>query len=274
MVGNQAYGEGWVEPHVIEAGLRAGNRTNADHCRALAVAEDLRLAGASGVIQTAVVIEIPPRPLVKVPKTETVDLLADDDDEEDPVPVGPRHYRLLKGFWDKDWQTRMQDWRASLFAVPLRDLGNSVGNPFGRIVPDARSLLSSRPDLHGSNAFPITGRIEILQAEKAIRGIHKLGSLPDKFWRDRSRTYPNRLVDEVVLAAWRRLAIENYPKDKLSTSLIRQLMLNYLDMHSIDGDKNGLSDQTLDAIARKILNQSRSRDFSSVALMNSTAVKK
>ncbi|MBE7158140.1 MAG: hypothetical protein INR62_06850 [Rhodospirillales bacterium] len=122
--------------------------------------------------------------------------------------------------------------------------------------------------------FPVIGKVKVLQADKAIRRIHQLGDLPAKFWNDRSRTYPNRLADEVVLAAWRRLAIEAHALEKLSTTAIRRMMSNYLEIQSIDGDKNGLTDATLDAIARKILKQLQSRDFNSTALMNSTPIRK
>ncbi|MBE7158139.1 MAG: hypothetical protein INR62_06845 [Rhodospirillales bacterium] len=62
MVGKAAYEDQWVAPQLVEAGLTAQKRTNADHSRIMAVAEDMRLAGAAGIIQAAVIIDVPPPP--------------------------------------------------------------------------------------------------------------------------------------------------------------------------------------------------------------------
>jgi hypothetical protein len=208
------------------------------------------------------------------------DVLSGITDEEETLtaadqPKALRHltrYLIDAEFWDTGWQESM-DWQHSQLHVPVQFI-RAVAASSGASTRDRyHSLMSYRPDLGYALDQLLQAPVVVLHAERGLRGMFSLADVGPAEINARYLSFRNRLLDEVVAAAWRWLAIHRGRDEPVRPGELVAALASYLDMQGIDGDANKLGDKGLEAIARQILNERRSGNCSNMALKNTRSVK-
>lgn len=265
--------------------------------RSLQVVEQLSLALASGQITAACLLSLPPRaqrasdpPIdpssstgVAVGSGEIVDHDDDDDsaasdddldgnsDDEEKADPPHRHYPLAPAMWDHEyWPSLVTDWTSSQLSMDIGHICVVDTDPY-RFEPSfPKQLRDVRSDLY-SGGEVVQAPVVVLRAELALRKLLPLSILPEQ--TGRYSAFQNRLFDEVVLAAWRALALKRPPQADVNSRLILKYINEYLNAQNIDGDTHGLSEKSREAVALKLVRQWSAWNTTGGVLQNSTPVK-
>ena len=230
--------------------------------RTMQVVEQMRLGLLTDEITAALDLRLRPR------RPSEDDEVAFDDDED-----VHRHYPIAARAWDFYWPASVTSWTTSQMRVRAEHVQVAEGRahrPGARILGSLRTL---RPDLRDPAHEVLHTPVVILRAEGALRALLPLTSLPDLAQAERFRTFQNRLLDELVAAAWRAIALHAPFGEPLQPRVVLRYLNHYLDAQSIDGDANRISDQTLEVVARKIVQQWNKRSTASCVLLNSSPLK-
>lgn len=230
--------------------------------RTMQAIEQLSFSLQAGEITAAVLLSLPPR--------------ADIEDDEAPCddePVANRHYPLTVASWEEYWPASFTNWSSSERRVAVRHILVSDERPY-RLRSKARGPLQSlRPDLSYGPNQTLEAPVVVLRADLALRTLLPLGLLPEAAQSERFRSFRNRLIDELVAAAWRAIAVHGGASRNVRPRAIMEYMHDYLEAQGVDADANGLSDKTLEAVARKIAYQCSERNTTGRVLLNSTPSK-
>lgn len=303
-VGSAAFGTEWtngtrpLRPSTTRTDLTVSEE------QAGLVADDLSFALQSRTIRAALLLDLPPMVArvalalsrngaqgkilnidLEGPDTEQPDSddlldgeLIDDDEVTFTAahePMALRHltrYVIDSEFWDSAWREAM-DWNQSQLHVPVQFI-RAVRVSSGASKKEVSySLITYRPDLRYGPDQLLHAPVVVLGADGALSAMFSLGNVPPAEVNARYLSFRNRLIDEVVAAAWRWLAMNGGPDKPVRIGELVAAMALYLELQGIDGEANKLGDKGLEAIARQILNERSSGNCSGMALKNTRSVK-
>lgn len=296
LVGRAAYADDWADTS-LPVRLPADRRIRNDADRRIQlVIDDISTALRDETIQASYQIGLP-RPKIgsvitskptaeqDINSEQPVDLPEEDDEAPEELPWEPstdkisifdvpeEHvrgitYDITPSFWETDWQAAL-NWQTSSMPIPYGYIEARVllhqAKQREIIIP----LAIFRPDLkHGDNVL-VGSIVTIEDGDVAIANMFKIDQLPDSRNIDRYLSFRNRLMDEVVAAAWRWLAINRSQSFKVENKELVHEIREYLSKQNIEPEIYKLSDSTIANLARQILNERESCISSDIVFKNS-----
>lgn len=98
----------------------------------------------------------------------------------------------------------------------------------------------------------LSGRVVVLNPTSTIDGMSSCGGLWKAKQEKRCASNRDRVHEEVIAAAWRRMALSKSPDEEVVTWAFVAAMQAYLDAQGFEPDASGFDQTTLEAIARNI----------------------
>jgi hypothetical protein len=225
------------------------------------VQQQLQLAIQDRTIQTALLLSDN-----IINTISDISLRGDDPDTELGGSLKP--YVLSPTLWGDDWFKKVVEWSTSQASFDFEIAEPVVVSPQNEIVTND-TVRSRRMGQANTRVIQVKGPIVVLAADAAIGNMLRIPDLATPKEIQRFILFKNRVLDEVVLAAWRALAIARPDPDKLRARHVIDIMKNYMHAQGIEGEKVAISDDTLRPIASKIVTQLREELSSLRANLNS-----
>ena len=273
MVGRAAYGSAWRDDDLSSLVLRLDHRPSDDPTlRRWFVAEQVLLALQTDVIRAGLRREPTGDAVLGRAVSEAgertarppffSDLNAPCDEIEDLDPLDDPSICLVhRDYWRDPLHLITVNVHLSYCNIPARYI-HSLG-------PDRAYTPLRDRDGAGATAEDYAGPVFIVRPLRALRFMFSYQQVPEPEWFGRYRSFRNRLVDEVVAAAWRYIAISQLKDRHGCNEQIMTAMRAYLREQGLT-QAAGLSDKLLGVLTGKIVRQWRAGDPNSLVLLNST----
>ncbi|MBB2962524.1 hypothetical protein [Methylobacterium sp. R2-1] len=273
MVGQAAFAA-WQDSDVTSLSLRLDQRpSDTPTVRRWFVAEQVLLALQTGVIRAGIRLGRESAPLI-VRRREGIiedpasgrryfrDLNDEGDRPEDLEPLDDPGIQIIhRHYWCDPANLVATNIHLSYCEVPLPFIHQLSAR--GIYEP----IIDTDPPNQGSSKF--CGEVFIIDALRALRLMYSYKPVPDKQWFERYRQYQSRILDEVVAAAWRYIAVSDLKDERGRNEHIMRAMRQYLTSQGLT-QAGGVSEKVLEVLARKIVRQWRAEETTTLVLLNST----
>ena len=278
-IGKIAYPKKWVpvERLSIRDTPNANNRLK--HAMQSRVFEQLSIAFESGLIKALFDVVLPSnRDRQSLSNEENRDKTGDeassdegdpfedDDSLTDPFRETKRRFIIDEEFWFSSWDRCITNLGQSSVRVPTENILTGFFNIYAPDVPKLTGLRAARSDVSQTH---LTGPVLVMAAERALRNIVQLPAFAPGFYDRRYDAFPNRVIDELTIVAWRRLASTRRDDSEITPKFFFKIMKRYLIEQGINQKEHKISDKSLEVICRNIDDQYHSRDLKGNPLVNS-----